>query len=277
MKYWNYFVNVIKIKLSYMVAFNLAVILSACSSVPHSQVETIDHRNIEFSSTQHSTTPVIFESGLGGTMEWWKAVLQQISDDTTTFAYNRPGYGKSERVLTDRDADHIVSELRLLLHHKNIKPPYILVGHSLGGLYMQFFARRYPEEIKALILVDSTHPKQLEGEGAIDRQSFLVRGLLGVLVTGSAKDELSYLSKSGEQVLNLPTIQHLPVYVLSASKPMQEKSALADDSNEKRKDIARLYPGSIQIWVNSGHGIPLENPASVVSAIRDIQMKEKVN
>ena len=52
---------------------------------------------------------------------------------------------------------------------------------------------------------------------------------------------------------------------------MQEKSKLADDANEKRKDIARLYPGSKQIWVDSGHAVPLEKPESIVSAIREAQ------
>ena len=50
---------------------------------------------------------------------------------------------------------------------------------------------------------------------------------------------------------------------------MKEKSPLADDANAKRKDIARLYPGSKQVWVESGHGIPLEKPESVILAIRE--------
>ena len=61
------------------------------------------------------------------------------------------------------------------------------------------------------------------------------------------------------------------MFVLSASQPLQEKSKLADDANEKRKDIARLYPGSKQIWVDSGHAVPLEKPESIVSAIREAQ------
>jgi hypothetical protein len=50
---------------------------------------------------------------------------------------------------------------------------------------------------------------------------------------------------------------------------LEEKSKVADDANEKRKDIARLYPGSKQVWVDSGHAIPLEKPASVVIAIQE--------
>jgi pimeloyl-ACP methyl ester carboxylesterase len=122
--------------------------------------------------------------------------------------------------------------------------------------------------VRALILVDSTHPKQLEGEGSLDRQSFFVQGLIGVFVTGTAREELDLLATTGEQLLRLPTFMSKPVFVLSASQPMKEKSPLADDANAKRQDIAWLYPGSEQIWVESGHGIPLDKPEAVISAIR---------
>lgn len=256
-----------KIIFAEIVAVLIVMLLSGCASLPNSTLEKINDRNIEFALTRHDTIPVVFENGLGGRMERWKKVLPEISNDTTTFAYNRPGYGNSDPVSTPRDGLHIVDELRVLLHSKGIKPPYILVGHSLGGLYMQLFARRYPAEVSALILVDSTHPRQLEGEGALEKQSFLVRCLLGALVTGTAEDELDLLPQTGKQVLALPTLSNKPVFVLSASKPLEEKSKAADDANEKRKDIARLYPGAQQVWVDSGHAIPLEKPESVVAAI----------
>lgn len=171
-----------------------------------------------------------------------------------------------------RDGVHIVEELRSLLRSQGLAPPYVLVGHSLGGLYMQWFARRYPDEVAALILVDSTHPKQLEGAGALDKQSLWVRGLLGVLVTGTAREELDLLPQTGEQVLSLPTPVNTPVFVLSASGPMKETSPQAVDANAKRQDIARLYPGSRQIWVESGHVIPLEKPEAVISAVRQAML-----
>ena len=259
-----------KIKLfAINITFLMVSLLTGCASMPNSATEKINNSEVEFAMTKHNTVPVIIESGLGGKMELWKKVLSEISKDATTFAYNRPGYGGSDPAPTPRDGSHIVDELRSLLKSKGLNPPYILVGHSLGGLYMQLFARRYPEEVSALILVDSTHPKQFDGDGAIEKQSFWVRGFVWALVTGTAKEEFSLLSKTGEQVLSLPTLQDKPVFVLSASKPMQEKSKLADDANEKRKDIARLYPNAKQIWVDSGHVIPLEKPESIVSVIRE--------
>ncbi|MDH2917820.1 MAG: alpha/beta hydrolase [Sideroxydans sp.] len=257
----------LKIKLA-IIAFTL-LMLSGCASLLNRSVEKVGERKVEFAMTRHDTQSVVFENGLGGRMEWWEKVLPQISADTTTFAYNRPGLGASEATAMPRDGAHIVDELRALLRGKGLTPPYVLVGHSLGGLYMQLFARRYPEEVSALILIDSTHPKQLEGVGALENQSLWVRTALGIMVTGVAEEELALLSRTGEQVLSLPVPSNLPVFVLSAAEPLTEHSSVADDANEKRKDIARLYPGAKQMWVESGHAIPLEKPEAVVQAIRE--------
>ncbi|PIU32484.1 MAG: alpha/beta hydrolase [Syntrophobacteraceae bacterium CG07_land_8_20_14_0_80_61_8] len=259
------------------IAVLMVMLLPGCASLPNSTLQKIGDRNVEFALTRHDTSPVVFENGLGGRMEWWNKVLPEIANDTTTFAYNRPGYGNSDPVATPRDGLHIVDELRALLRDNGIKPPYILIGHSLGGLYMQLYARRYPDEVSALILVDSTHPQQLDGDGALEKQSFLVRGLLGVLVTGTAQDELDLLPQTGNQVLDLPTLSGKPIFVLSAAKPLDVKSTVAADANAKRKDIARLYPGCKQVWVDSGHAIPLEKPEAVVAAIREALLLSHAN
>jgi pimeloyl-ACP methyl ester carboxylesterase len=233
-------------------------------------VESINHRRVEYALVRHDTETVVFENGLGGTIDWWAKVFPEVSKDTTAFAYNRPGYGDSDEADTPRDGGHVVDELRSPLGSKGLKPPYVLVGHSLGGLYMQLFARRYPDEVNALVLVDSTHPSQLKGNGAQENWPFWLRWLFTLATSDVAKEELQATNLTGESVLRLPTFAGKPVIVLSAAKPMKETSALAVDANEKRRDLARLYPGARQIWVDSGHGIPLEKPDSVISAIREV-------
>ena len=100
---------------------------------------------------------VIFESGLGDTLDVWQAVQHSIAVDCTrTLSYNRAGYAGSDPARTVRDAETIVAELRSELHDRGLKPPYVLVGHSLGGLYMQYFARQYPTEVTGLLLLEST-------------------------------------------------------------------------------------------------------------------------
>lgn len=86
------------------------------------------------SKTSGST--VVFENGSRATVDSWAQVIDVLAPDTSIFAYNRPGYGKSQVRDTPRDGLTIVEELRQVLKHQGLKPPYVLVGHSLGGLYM---------------------------------------------------------------------------------------------------------------------------------------------
>lgn len=249
---------------------------SGCASLPDEKIRVFDHRQVEYSLIGNNgrSAIVVFENGLDGKMYWWNKIIPEISKDATTFAYNRPGYGSSDTVTTPRDGLHIVDELRSLLISNGLKPPYVLVGHSLGGLYMQLFARRYPEEVTSLVLVDSTHPNQFKDKGAIDNWPTWFRLAFRWYLSSTAREEMDLINATGDEVLALPSIRGKPVIVLTALRPMKEKSELADDANEKRKDIAHLYPGARQVWVDSGHGIPKENPEAVIKAIREVMHTE---
>ena len=250
----------------------LAMLVSGCMSLPNKATTQIDNRRIEYALTGNGDKTVVFENGLGGKMDWWAKVIPELGGNVRAFAYNRPGYGNSDPVASPRDGQHIVEELRQLLSAQQLPPPYILVGHSLGGLYMQLFARLHPDEVSALILVDSTHPEQFKGNGAYENWPLWVRMYfqLAMATSDVTQQEFSAIDATGNAVLEIPTFAGKPVLVLSALQPLEQTSALADDANAKRRDIARLYPGAKQIWVDSGHVIPLEMPGSVVEAIRDV-------
>jgi pimeloyl-ACP methyl ester carboxylesterase len=255
----------------------LLLLLAGCATLPNVKMEEINNRRVEYSLIRNGASTVVFENGLDGKMNWWKKVIPEISKDATTFAYNRPGYGRSDSVSTPRDGLHTVEELRALLKNKGLEPPYVLVGHSYGGLLIQLFARKYPDEVSALVLVDSTHPAQFKDKGSTDNWPSWFRLLFRLYLSSAARQEMDLINSTGEQVLALSTFSGKPVIVLSAMRPMDEKGALADYANEKRKEIAKLYPGSQQIWVDSGHGIPLEKPEAVITAIRHVLPVEKIN
>lgn len=250
----------------YLLAF---AFLSGCVSLPNTQTGKLDHRMVEYALSQHNTLPVIFESPLGGSLSWWDKVFPVIAKDSTAFAYSRAGYGQSEPVSSPRDGHSIVEELRILLRERGLFPPYVLVGHSLGGLYMQLFARRYPEDVAALVLVDSTHPAQFRGNGSREHWPLWYRVLFGLFASAISKAELDAADTTGDQIMALPTVDGKPVIVLSAKESIGGTTELAQDAREKRKDFVRLYPGCTQIWIDSGHDIPHDNPDAVIAAIRD--------
>lgn len=113
----------------------------------------------------------------------------------------RPGHGNSSEASTVRTGATIVEELRSLLRSKGLRPPYVLVGHSLGGLYMQLDARSHPDEVSALILVDSTHPNQFKGGGARENWPSLARVLLWVVSTNTSEAELGHVNETAEVII----------------------------------------------------------------------------
>lgn len=251
-------------------AFCLFLVLSGCASISGVTTSPLDGRKVEHVVAGHGVPAVVFENGLGGRLQWWAEVLPAIAQETMVFAYNRAGTGTSTKASTPRDGDAITEELRRNLRDRGIAPPYVLVGHSLGGLYMQLYARRYPQEVAGLVLVDSTHPEQLKGAGAKDNWPTWMKLMFDVSLSSAASKELEALPATGAAMLALPPLTGKPVVVLSAQKPMSETSELARDANAKRSDIARLHPGAKQVWVDSGHAIPLEKPDAVIAAIHEV-------
>jgi len=97
---------------------------------------------------------VVFESGRGVGLETWSKVFPQIAAVTKAVVYDRAGIGESEVGPLPRTAEQISKELHLALRNAGINPPYILVGHSLGGPIIQVFTGAYPGEVGGLVMVD---------------------------------------------------------------------------------------------------------------------------
>ncbi len=110
---------------------------------------------------------VIFESALGATCLTWALVQSEVARFTATVSYDRAGCGWSDPGPMPRSAEQILEELRLLLRRGSLEPPYLLVGHSYGGLTVRLFAHRYPDEVAGALLLDPADPEQwldLKGE-----------------------------------------------------------------------------------------------------------------
>jgi pimeloyl-ACP methyl ester carboxylesterase len=99
---------------------------------------------------------VVFESGLGGDFSSWPKVYPAAAGFTRACVYDRAGNGFSEPGPAPRDSANIARELRMLLHNAGETGPFVLVGHSIGGLHIRVFAHSYPEDTAGLVLVDPT-------------------------------------------------------------------------------------------------------------------------
>jgi pimeloyl-ACP methyl ester carboxylesterase len=103
---------------------------------------------------------VVFDSGLGGSSLDWTLVQPEVAAFTHACTYDRAGYAWSDPGPLPRDSANIVRDLEQLLGNGSVAAPYVMVGHSLGGLIVQYFARQHPQRIAGLVLIDATHEDQ---------------------------------------------------------------------------------------------------------------------
>lgn len=96
----------------------------------------------------------MLESGYGTPMGHWDKVLGGLSSLAPVIAYDRPGIGESKSIDDRPTIENVSSRLVRMLEHLAIDPPYVLVGHSLGGLYVRGFAIHYPERLAGLVIID---------------------------------------------------------------------------------------------------------------------------
>lgn len=215
---------------------------------------------------------VILASGLGDTLDTWDTVQQLIAANCArTLAYDRAGYSGSKPALGPRDAEHVVQELRAELHDRGIRPPYVLVGHSLGGLYMQYFARQHPDEVAGLVLVDSTHWNQ---QLLLDTKppAYTGRQATMLFMTWIARRELADSVSAGEQVHESPRAGRFPTIVLSSTRPARgETPATRAAAARLQEEIAADFPAARLVRVErSGHYIQADRPEVVIDAAREL-------
>jgi len=117
---------------------------------------SLPDRTVEVAVRGRGRPLIVLEAGCTCDFSAWAPVFADLAQRSETFAYSRPGYGRSTLVATPRDVTTEARELRQLLRAIGRGPPYLLVGHSLGGLIVQAFAAAHPEEVAGLVLVDPT-------------------------------------------------------------------------------------------------------------------------
>ncbi len=215
------------------------------------------------------------DAGLGNIHETWDAVAPPVRKLTRTCTYDRANLGKSDAAPTPRTSAEVVADLHSLLKAAGVRPPYLLVGHSFGGLDVRLFAAQYPSEVSGVVLVDPTPTTFLDGECAL-----VSAALCQELRAGSDPSEnperLDYV-KSSAEVDQAGPLPKVPVIVLAATNHQQ--AAVTDQDVAKQievlwrnaeQQLATESPHGRLIVVPSGHDIQLLKPDAVISAIASL-------
>ncbi|WP_430965298.1 alpha/beta hydrolase [Spongiimicrobium sp. 2-473A-2-J] len=118
--------------------------------------------HINSTGERNSKPTLVIEAGAGGHSEYYNWIAEGLSDSMRVVRYDRAGIGYSELSDTPRDPETVARELHALLGRTGESPPYIMAGHSHGGHYIRVFKQLYPNEVAALVLLDSGHPDERE-------------------------------------------------------------------------------------------------------------------
>lgn len=126
---------------------------------PGRLVDVGGHRLHLFESGTSDTT-IVLEAGLMSTVLSWSDLQHKLAQSYRVVSYDRAGLGWSDLGPMPRTADRIVDELHTLLHQAAVPPPYVLAGHSFGGLTIPLFAAKFPDETAGVVLVDPVVPAE---------------------------------------------------------------------------------------------------------------------
>ena len=139
---------------------------------PVSRTVEVDGRRVNLVEQGSGGVTLVLEAGLGDDHTVWREVQRKLAAVGRIVAYDRAGLGLSEPSAAPRTPDRVAGELHALLAAAGIAPPYVLVGHEAGALYLRAFAARYPGEVKGLVLVDPAHEALAARLSALDAVSW---------------------------------------------------------------------------------------------------------
>jgi len=265
-------------------------------------------RKIHIDCTGEGSPTVILDSGLGDSYLSWRKVQPEIDKFTRVCSYDRAGLGYSDPGSQPRTSKVIAEELHALLQAASVSPPYVIVGHSMGGYDVRVYASLYRNEIVGMVLVDASHsdqenrfPPELKNmEGSWHREAQFIAStmpigiprLLGLCdndaVTRAADcnwhstreqlAEMSAFPESAAETAQTGSLSDMPLAVLShdPDKPSGDLPPdLAKPTNEAwekmQEELAHLSTrGTQTVAKNSSHYIQIDRPDVVIDAVRNV-------
>jgi pimeloyl-ACP methyl ester carboxylesterase len=271
--------------------------------MPGRLIDVGGHR-LHLNCTGSGSPTVVLEAGGGASSSDFAWIAPVVARDTTVCTYDRAGRGWSDATDTAQDGTHIAADLYTLLDRAQVPGPYLLAGHSFGGLYVQSFAAQFPDRVAGMVLLDSTAPKpgppptDTDSSEVVNRLSGLVSAVahLGVgrliaqLSSGSLppraeeesranaskgrhlasflKEYLAEANLSIQEASSLTTLGSKPLIVLSADEGVTD-----GQWRFKQDTMARLSTNSLHRHANATHQSLLDDDADSTAAsqaIRDV-------
>lgn len=222
---------------------------------------------------------VVFESGFGQGTDVWKDVIADLGVDCRCIAYARAGLGRSGTDGKPKPIEAHLQDLGAVIDSLAPDRKVVLVGHSYGGLLATEFARKYPERLHALVLVDPATMQQRHAFKAADHARVLAddQALLSMLPPPMGADYALLIAQLDNAAAAAPrAMPDLPVALLTSTQVADEPFVFEETAQGKslwKAQHAALFAGFSQgthHYFTTGHNIHRENPKAVADAIRSV-------
>ncbi len=243
------------------------VLLAARVNAGRDERVTVDGQNFHIETLGASGPTVVFEAGLGNDLSTWKSVAGPVAAFARVVLYDRAGLGSSLPMVDKNSAvtaEAVAIKLHNLLVTARIPSPYILVGHSLGGLYVQMFAKKYPTDVVGVVLLDSA---SADAPNELKTRARLEPGTAAYL-------EEEGIAESNKQVMNAGPFPDVALTVIAATDHGPFFKDWEPTLMRLQRQLATLSPRATFIVAQgSGHDVQIDRPEMVIDAIRQIAQK----
>lgn len=261
----------------------IATTLSATSAVratePADMISVAGHQ-VNMVRMGAGPYTVIFESGFGSDLTVWRNVAPAVAKSAQVIAYSRAGHGKSQARPGERTVSANTSDLEKMIAAAQLRPPFILVGHSYGGFLIRDFAARNPAQVAGMVFVDASD-ERLEAElRKIDPAKTAQDIKISESYTPPKfKAELKHVQAifDSGKLANAGPLPDVPVAVLTSSmKHENPEFFLHSPAGMKtwrslHESFFRQFSTGIHtVTANAGHNIHLEQPQLVIAAIEQV-------
>jgi pimeloyl-ACP methyl ester carboxylesterase len=160
--------------------------LDATAYAMPGQLVDVGGHQMHLNCTGSGSPTVVLEPGAGEMSSSMALITPAVARDTRVCVYDRAGRGWSDPADGAQDGNRIATDLHSLLHNAGVPGPYVLAGHSFGGLYVRSFAAQYPDDVAGLVLVDSTAPTPT-GSAKISAGSYDAMGRVSAAASAAAR------------------------------------------------------------------------------------------
>ncbi|MGD0345103.1 MAG: alpha/beta hydrolase [Terracidiphilus sp.] len=215
---------------------------------------------------------ILFEAGIGATHLNWRGIQDPIAAIAHTIAYDRAGLGWSSPSRTPRTPGNVAAELHQMLETAGFQPPYVLVGHSFGGLVMRRFALLYPEEVEGVVLVDPMRceewpPLNPSRQSQLDLGNRLIRYALPVVRCGLARLLVTWLFGHSGNLSDQ----------IAGAAGAHPRHVLGRVKTEVRKMPRKVWPAVAAHWSRPGFYAGLRSHIDAIPAtVREMHASEPI-